>query len=263
MENSFVQIFFREPHRLAWLIALFIGASISFAVYRSTDPPASVLQRVSMAILRVIGIAAVVFMLADPILVANYRKEIIPSVAILVDNTKSLSIADRFGSRTETVEKIIKSDEIKKLSEKYKTFWFLFADSLSNWTSPKFDGMATDLGEVISELIDTAAELEIGAAIIISDGQSNIGIDPVSVAPLSPFPLYTIGIGDPEPAPDVAVAQVFTNPTAYANEPLPVIGYIRSWRMKEKGATVSLWEGEKKLSEQNIELHKSFPFILK
>ncbi len=257
MENSFAQIFFRDTHHISLLIALAAGLVGAFLVYRSTDPQTSVLQRVSMAVLRFFAIAGILFMLADPILLAHHKKEITPSVAVLLDDTQSMKISDKTGDRAQKLLSIIKSPGYKKLDEKYPTHKFVFSDSLRELKKLKFDGNSTALGEALSELLDTASSLDLAAVIVASDGQNNIGIDPLSVAASYPVPIYTIGIGDPKPSPDVAITQVLANPVTYENEKLPLIAYVQAWRIAGKRTTISVWEGKKKLSEHQIELPRS------
>ncbi len=252
--KSFVHIVFRDPHRLALFLALVFGAAAAILTYRSTDPPTPPLRRTVMAILRFIAIAGVVFMLADPILVAQRVEEIVPSVALLVDDSKSMSLTDRLGSRSAITKDLLSSKPLGELGARYRVFRFLFAESLYSWREPAFSGAATALGDALSELLDTACACDIGAAIVLSDGQSNTGADPVAVAASCPFPIYTVGIGDPNPAPDVAVAQIVTNKITYANEPTPIIAHIRAWRVGGRKGIVSLWEGSKKLSEARVEL---------
>lgn len=235
----------------------FSGAIGAFLTYRSTDPQTTAVRKIIMAVLRFVAISAIVFMLADPLLLSHHRKEVNPSIALLVDDSESMSISDRIGNRAEIVSKILASSAMKQLEDKYLTHLFLFAESLYCSGEMKFSGVSTALGEALSEVLDTASALELGAVVLLSDGQSNIDIDPLSVASSYPMPIYTIGIGDPKPAPDITVAQVIANPNAYANEEVPVIAHIRAWRVGGKRTTVSLWEGSKKIAEQQIELPQS------
>ncbi len=257
MENSFAQIFFRDTHHISLLIALAAGLVGAFLVYRSTDPQTSVLRRVIMAILRFVAIAGIIFMLADPILLSHHKKEITPSIAVLLDDTQSMKISDKTGDRAQKLLAIMKSPQYKKLVDEYPMHKFSFSDSLREFEKLEFGGNSTALGEALSELLDTASSLDLAAVIVVSDGQNNIGIDPLSVAASFPVPIFTIGIGDPKPSPDVAITQVLANRISYANEKLPVIAYVQAWRISGKRTTVSVWEGKKKLGEQQIELPRA------
>lgn len=257
MEDSFIRILFQDPHRVALISAIIAGAIGAFLIYRTTQPPASMSRRIVMGILRFIAITGIVFMLADPILMAYHKKAITPSVVLLIDNSCSMTITDGYGNRKEQVESVIDSRELADLRSNYPIHSFSFSESLYYEERTDYSGISTALGDAISAVLDTAQELEIGAIVIISDGQSNIGSEPISIAALSPVPIYTIGIGDHEPSPDVSVAQIMANPIAYAGENLPVVAHIRAWRIAGKRANVSIWEGKTKLGEQQVELPKS------
>ncbi len=257
MDSGYIHIFFRDPHRLALILALIAGAVGAFLVYRSTDPPVSKPRRWVMAILRFIAVACIVFMLADPVLVAFHKEDIMPTVAILVDDTESIKVPDNTGDRAGKIIEFLDSKTIKEIERNYPVYKFALADTIYPFEKLNFDGKVTAIGDALSEILDTAQSLNIGALILISDGESNIGIDPVSVSATMPFPVFTVGIGDPNPAPDVAVAQVLANPVAYAGEKTPIVAYIRAWRLDGKGTKVSLVSENSKLAEQNIELPSS------
>jgi len=196
-------------------------------------------------------------MLADPVLLSFHSKNIIPSVAVLVDNTQSLTVPDQTGSRAKNIRAFMKSQALKKIKDKYPTYVFSFSDSIHPFDKLKFDGTATAIGEVLSDILDTAEALNIEAIVLVSDGQSNIGVDPISISATLPFPVYSIGIGDPNPAPDAAVAQVLSNPIAYVDEKNPIIAHIRAWRLDALKTKISLWSENKKIAEKQIELPTS------
>ena len=249
-----MHIYFRNPHHLTLLIALILGAVGAVWVYSRTNPPISRTKAVILGILRFIAIAGIIFMLADPIVLSVYNREIVPSVVVLVDNSQSMALKDKLGDRAQITKDLLNSGALKELSKKYPMHRFSFSDSLRPLGELKFDGRVTAIGEAISELIDTAQFLDIGAALLISDGQSNYGVDPISVAALSPFVIYTIGVGDTTPAPDIAISQVVSNPVAYAGEKTPIVAYITAWQLGAKKVNVQIFDGAKKVAEKTVEL---------
>jgi uncharacterized membrane protein len=254
MESQLWQIVFRDPNKLALIIALIIGAIGAFLVYRSTNPDTPRARRIAMAILRFIAVAVIIFSLADPVIRAIRNREITPSVVLLVDNSQSMSIVDNTGDRSVKVSEIISSKVLKNISEKYPIHKFLFSDSLYKWKEPDFSGQITSMGIALSELLDTAEKLEIGAVLILSDGQNNIGVDPEIVAMSFPFPIHTIGIGDPNPMPDAMVSEIVANPVAYVGEELTVFANIRGWRLGGTQVNAQLIESGKMIGSQQIEL---------
>ena len=257
MKSGFLHIFFRYPHHTALIIAILIGAIGAYFVYRRTNPPLPPTRRYILTFLRFLSIAVIIFMLADPVLLSFHRKDIVPSIALLVDDTQSLTIADNTGNRVKKVQSFLQSDALEKIEEKYPVVKFSFSDSIHPFDKLKFDGTATAIGEVLSDILDTSEALDIEAVVLVSDGQSNIGIDPVSISATLPFPVYAVGVGDPNPAPDASVAQVLSNPIAYVGEKNPIVANIRAWRLDGLKTKVSLWSGNEKIAEKQVELPTS------
>ncbi len=257
MEAGFYHIYFRNPHHLALVIALLLGALGSWWVYRRTNPPIPTYLAVILGVLRFVALAGIIFMLADPIVLAIYNQEVKPSVALLVDDSQSMAIKDALSDRAEITREFVSSQAVRDLAKRYELHRFAFADSLRKLDELRFDGKVTAIGDALSALVDTAGYLNLGAVVLVSDGQNNYGVDPVAVASTMPFAVYTVGVGDPTPAPDVMVSQVFTNPVAYAGEKTPIVAYVSAWRMKDKKVNVQLISGGKKIAEKTVELPSS------
>lgn len=63
-------------------------------------------------------------------------------------------------------------------------------------------GSRTQLGDALDVHLATAASSNLDAVILVSDGRSNTGLDPIEVAArygLRGVPIHTVGVGDPEP----------------------------------------------------------------
>ncbi len=257
MTPAELQIFFRDPHKLALLLSLIAGAVGAWLVYRSTVPPASKLWRAIMGALRFLAITAIIFMLSDPVLKAFFNQNIDQSIIILTDNSKSMKIVDKNFDRAALTKNFLSSKTVSELKSKYPAHIFTFAETLSQTEKPSFDGKATALGEALSTIADTAEDLAVGAVIVVTDGQSNLGVDPLSVSATLPFPVYTIGVGDPEPNADISVARIVANRFSYVGEKMPIIADIRSWRMNGQNVIVELLDDGKKIAEQKITLAAS------
>ncbi len=254
MDNTLWEIAFRDPHKLALFVALIIGAVGSYLVYRSTIPDSPRSARIIMGVLRFIAVATIIFALLDPVLRIVTKKEIIPKLVFLVDNSQSMSISDPSGDRKKIVREILTSKILAKLKERFPCEFFLFSDSLKPFSEPDFSGNGTAIGNALQKILDTAQTMDIGAVVLISDGQNNIGIDPISVSPAYPFPVFTIGVGDPTPMRDVMVANVISSPVAYVDESLKVVADIRAWRAGEEKVMVNLYEGRKKIASKQVML---------
>lgn len=104
----------------------------------------------------------------------------------------------------------------KQLGEKYD-FVSLVSDSLS------FLSDESNLSERYEEITKNYGGRNIGAVISVSDGNFNVGLDPVYSAEKIGFvPVYTIGVGDTVRKKDLFVQQVFSNKMAFLGNDFPV-----------------------------------------
>jgi pentatricopeptide repeat protein len=70
--------------------------------------------------------------------------------------------------------------------------------------------------------------------IILSDGRSNSGTDPLQAAEQfavnreDPFPIFTVGVGNPQMGRDIEVSQILASDVAFANDVLTVSALVSS-----------------------------------
>lgn len=143
-----------------------------------------------------------------------------PSALIWVDNSRSIAGQTDFFRDS----LILKIQEIgEALTAKgIKPRLFLFDEKVKPVTDKlrniKFDGMVTDLEQVL-HYSETEFENEnIVGAILISDGVITRGEDPTYRERWTPFPIFTIGIGDSDRVMDPAVTKIEMPQTVSAGD---------------------------------------------
>jgi len=100
----------------------------------------------------------------------------------------------------------------------------------------------TALGSAVHEAVQRYAGQPIAAVVVISDGASNAGLEPLEVARRMKergVPIYTIGIGVADP-PDVRIADVIAQETVFAQDRVPVTVRLESSGYDRQQARLSL-----------------------
>jgi hypothetical protein len=129
------------------------------------------------------------------------------------------------------------------------------ADSTDAPTKPATKGQAagldpsdTALGEALELAIDDASGRGLAAIVLITDGVSTRGVDPVAVvrraaeatggAPRGP--VFAVPIGGPEPPPDVAVAELLAPPEVTLDDTVSLTAMVRSVGLAGRTTVVEL-----------------------
>jgi len=113
--------------------------------------------------------------------------------------------------------------------------------------SAKPDMPLTDLGRAVRQAVESVGSNPIAAIVVVSDGRFNHG-EPVEViaqyARDKRIPIYTVGIGDPSPPRNVAIAAVEAPPNVFVQDPFKVTTHLRAEGLDGETLTVELLQRE-------------------
>lgn len=232
-----------------WLFGLAVVAAIGFAVwsYRWTAPPASLALRLALIALRSIALTGGIWILGQPNLIIERRKEEPAAVAIALDRSQSLALEQAGSKRMEMVKEFFASPAYRSLLHSCNVQILGFGDTVQilptddyAWLADAPDRPATDIGSVLSFIAASTKQNEYQAAFLISDGAVNHGADPARIAKALNIPVWTIGVGTTEISPDAMILTTVVSPVVYQGSRTSInVGY-RAVSLKDKTLTVSL-----------------------
>jgi len=256
------------------LLFLFFILIVGFTyyVYRVTIPDIPKKKKILLILLRAFAFALLLLLIFEPLLtlIKNNKEE--PILAVLIDNSKSMAIEEREYNRSEELKKIINSNLFTEIKQIGNIEYFLFADKLKqidNFTSDSIDlmGNSTDISTGIKEIKKLFAEKNIQSLLLISDGEYNIGQNPIYQAELFGKQINTIGIGDSTEQKDISITKILTNNIVYKDSKVPVNIILRSVGYKNGTVNVSLqYEGntietkQVQLRSGSVEYNVDFTF---
>jgi hypothetical protein len=244
-----------------WYILLaLVAVSLAYFVYRFTLPPVSKARRVLLWSLRGAALILILFMLFEPVLVYLLNRQELPSVAVLVDKSASMSIKDASVERSTLVRELLSSSPIQKLVDRTKLHFIAFSDTAqevpkSTLRELKYDGVGTDPAGALAKSEDDLSGKNLAAIVLISDGSQNLGSNPVRIAKESTVPIYTIGLGDTSNRVDAAITEMLTNEMTYVGSKVPIDVRIHAYGIKNKSSVLHVMAGGKEISRQVV----SFP----
>ena len=197
--------------------AIAVLALLTYRGVPATDRPR---DRVVLVGLRLAALAVLLFCLFRPALVLKAAVPQQNFLGVLVDDSRSMSIADVNGEpRSAFIQQQLSGPSARlldALSQRFVVRFFRFASSSDRVASAAgltFGGTATRLGTALDRARDELSGLPLAGLVMVSDGAdtSNEAIDE-TLASLKArsIPVFTVGLGQERFAHDVQVTRVET-----------------------------------------------------
>ena len=195
-------------------------AAAAMLTYRGLSTIDTVRDRVVLVGVRLAALAALLFCLVRPTLILKAAVPQQNFLGVLLDDSRSMAIADRDGESRSAFVKDQFADANAKLigalSQRFVVRLFSFASSSDRVASAKnlqYAGTATRIGQALDRARDELAGLPLAGLVVVTDGAdtSDAAIDE-SLASLKArsIPVFTLGVGQERFAHDVQVTRVET-----------------------------------------------------
>ena len=206
-------------------VLLAVAAAAAIAVlalltYRGVSATERPRDRVVLVGLRLAALAVLLFCLFRPSLILKAAVPQQNFLGVLVDDSRSMSIADLNGeTRSAFIQQQFAGPNarlLEALSQRFVVRFFSFAsssDRIASAADLKFGGTATRLSTALDRARDELSGLPLAGLVMVSDGAdtSNDAIDE-TLASLKArsIPVFTVGVGQEKFAHDVQVTRVET-----------------------------------------------------
>ena len=230
------------------IIAIVAAAVVAIAFYRTTLPPVSRGKRILLTTLRGLALSLIVLLLCEPLIRLLYTRSVPPALTVLVDDSRSMSIVDGAGKRSDVERSLLQSSTLASLSDRATVRILPFgttmllrdgiaADSLS------FAQDGTDIAAALSAVHQSDRILHSRAVLLLTDGIITLGQNPLPSLSSFPFPVTTVAIGDSSEQRDIVLQRVASNSVVYTGTPTPVQVMLHASGYTTERITVSLADG--------------------
>src|ERR1700704_992965 len=251
-----------------WVLAIFLLAAAGGLAWliRTRLPQASPHVRNWKAgaiwMLQFTMAALLLILLWQPaILVAELRPQQ-NIIAVLVDDSRSMAISDNGATRESQAVKTLESGVLDELQKKFQIRLYRVDGRLTRIA--KLDELktaapapATRIGDGLKQLAGEAADLPIGAVVLLSDGDDNSGgidLETISTFRSRRIPVHTVGFGLEQAPRDVEVDDAIVPPRALADSRLAAKVSFHQRGYAGQKAMLTVREGEKALAAREITL---------
>jgi len=252
----------------SWVLVLFVlaaGAGLALLIRLRWPLAAAQVKnwRASVIWLLQFAMAALVLLLLwqPALLVAELRPQQ-NIIAVVVDDSRSMAIAEGGATREAQAIKALESGVLDQLQKKFQVRMYRLDRQISRVA--KLDDLktaqpaaATRIGDGLKQLADEAADLPIGAVVLLSDGADNSGgidLDTISTFRSRRIPVHTVGFGAEQIAHDVEINDAVVAPRALADSRLAAKITLHQRGYAGQKAMLTVRDGGKVLAGRQITL---------
>lgn len=263
------------------ILLLLVLLGVVFWVYRR-EGDAAPWKKVSLGILRSLVVLGITFVLLEPNLVFDVERTLEATTIVLVDDSQSMSIRDRYdgeaadrlkaaaGSRTDPegmsrsrlVTEILRNPELDlvgRLASRNRLRVYSFSEGLSpiaveaplspdegeEIAPPR--GQVTNLSRGIRQALEKLGGRTAAGLVILSDGKVNEG-ELVSVITKTlrarGVPAHVVGIGNPAPPKNIRIDALLANERVFAKDPVAFEIHISSQGLEGERVVGELSQAE-------------------
>ena len=199
-------------------VVIVVGTAVTLLTYARARGKSTPVDRNILSALRLMALATVVFCLFRPVLVLS---SIVPQqnfLGILIDNSRSMEIADRDNEPRRTfVDRSFESETSRlraALADRFALRFFKFSSAterLTDLNELDYEGTRTDLGSALNRARDELSGVPLSGLVVVSDGADNSeSVLTESLRGLSTdgIPVYTVGLGHEAFERDIQLSRV-------------------------------------------------------
>jgi uncharacterized membrane protein len=210
-------------------------------------------------ILESLVVALLLVLLWRPAMIVAELKPEQNIIAVLVDDSRSMGIADSGGTREDEAKKALQDGVLARLQEKFQTRLYRLdgkltrVPSLQDIAAPT--APATHIGDDLKQLAAETSDLPVGAVVLLSDGSDNSGgidLDTISALRNRHIPVHTVGFGAESISPDVELSDAVVASRVLADSRLSATVTLRQRGYAGRKSTLAVRDGDKVLASREI-----------
>ncbi|HET7697407.1 MAG TPA: glutamine amidotransferase [Vicinamibacterales bacterium] len=193
-----------------WAIAGLAAAAAAVAWFAYRDVPIAPARRAALSALRFVTLMWIAVCLMRPMVRSADGNPHDALVAVMVDGSRSMGLADVDGARRiDRARQLVSGELLPALSSRFRAELLRFGDRLSpvDAASLTATDRRTELGAALQAVRDRYRGRPVAGIVLITDGGDNGSVDAAAAAAAGP-PVYAIGLGPRAAARDREIVSV-------------------------------------------------------
>jgi len=250
-DGTFTFAYGISPWLFAWLVVL-ITIGVWFS-YRKTTRQLSTPWKAFFIGIRSSVLVLLLFCLLRPVVTTLQVSPQETYLAVLIDDSQSMSIADLPDSQTRqaAVEELLyENGLLDELAESFQIRAFRFdkeTQRIAGVEELSEEGTASSIDQALSYVDDQLNGLSLGGIILVSDGADNSDGDPLATARnfgARQIPVFTIGVGQEDIPQDIGIVDVNAAKTVLEGSVFNVQVAINHQGYEGQEVELSIMDGE-------------------
>lgn len=255
---------FAPPAGAPLAAAVVVAAlAIAFVSYRVLRTRVDLRRRAVLGILRIAALAIILFCIFRPVLVVRAAVAQQNVVGILIDDSRSMQLADENGTRADLIRRTFGNPDspiMKALSDRFLVRTFRFSSSTARLTSPAdltFGGTQTRLATAIEGARQELAGLPVSGLVLVTDGADTTDAtvtDALLASKAESLPVFTVGVGQESLPKDIQVGRVSVPRTALKGTSLLVDAVLTQTGYAGQTVTLDVEDNSRIVGSQPVRL---------
>ncbi len=254
------------PTTGAYVAAAVVVAAIAitFLTYRRTRSEGPSRHRAALAAIRLATLLLVLFCLFRPVLVVKAAVPQQNFLGVLVDDSRSMQIADVNGQARSAFAKqhfaAPDADVLKTLSSRFVIRSFRFSSTAQRLASPNelsFGGAQTRIGAALDGARQELAGLPLAGLVVVTDGADTTDAeltDALLAMKAADVPVFTVGLGRESLTKDVQIDRVSTPSSALKGTSLMVDALVTQTGYAGETVTLDVEDEGRIVGSQEVKL---------
>lgn len=181
-------------------------------------------------------------------------------IAVLVDDSRSMALADQGAPREALAVKALENGTLSDLQKRFQTRLYRLDTHLTRIEDPKElqgppTAPATRIGDSLKQFAAETADLPVGAVVLLSDGSDNSGgidLDTIAALRNRRIPVHTVGFGLEQIPNDVEINDAVVAPRALADSRLSARVSFHQRGYSGRKATLTVHDGSNILASRDV-----------
>jgi hypothetical protein len=243
-----MSVVFAQPQLLipAVVALVVVVLLLSWSYLRASHAPLGV--RIGAFALKLVGIAALLLCLLDPLASKQTVKPGANTFVVLVDNSRSMRIGEKNTDRLRDILDESKSTWPGRLEELFTVRRYAFdsrARPVNNFSALEYDGRLSSLHSALRRVADQFKDIPLAGILLFTDGNAT-DPDAATKQPSDLPPIYPVSTDAGARLTDLSLRNLRATESAYEDTPVTVDAEVRAIGFKGDEIEARMIDGEGK-----------------
>ena len=246
-----------------WIIPIvLLAAALTYFMYRRTRTHLPLIPQAIVSLFRFTVLTALGILLLEPLLNSLTKLRFPPIIVVLQDGSESMVLHKQADFVKNKYPAQLKAFLAAFPENDYIIEGYRFDNQLRTGLNPdslRYKGAGTNIASPLKEIQSLYQNQNLGAVVVLSDGITTSGMNPVYALEGMKQPVYTVLVGDTTLQKDIKIKDAVYNELAYLNTDVPIKVKVVNDGFETAALKVTIAQGDKVVATKPLNLSKTNP----